>query len=144
MFAGSETLVGDEYTQIKEIAKLWRTFLNQCVTVGRMDPSQVEFVCEDFVPNLRGITGKEITSPERICWGVEGYRMGRADQFMLGRSINKAVYCPRMILQMPSQAKTFATNKRLREWGVWVVGREHERSAWAHLIYRLAILLKQV
>lgn len=143
LLKGSTTVIGDEYAQIKIIAGLWQSFLRDCVRNHFMEPEQVEFVCEDFVPNLRGITGKEITSPERICWGVEGYRMGMADQFKLGRR-GKQVYCPPQILQMPSQAKTFATNKRMREWGLWVVGREHERSAWAHLAYRLAILLKQV
>jgi hypothetical protein len=38
-----------------------------------------------------------------------------------------------MILQLASQAKSVATNARMKDWGIWVVGREHERSAWAHI-----------
>lgn len=35
--------------------------------------------------------------------------------------------------QTPSQAMGYATNARLRDWGVWAVGLEHGRDALRHL-----------
>lgn len=34
--------------------------------------------------------------------------------------------------QQASQAKGFATNERLKMWGLWEVGSEHKRDAWRH------------
>lgn len=41
------------------------------------------------------------------------------------------------IYQQPSQAKSVATNKRLKEWNLWVVGSEHERDAMRHAVVYL-------
>lgn len=68
-----------------------------------------------------------------IIYGIEGYRMGRADEWREHR--RGPLHVPPMIMQTASQAKGFATNKRLKEWDCWVVGREHERSAMQHLAY---------
>lgn len=136
---GSHTTEGSEYGQIKEIANLWMDFYRRCVFEGQMDPDDVEFVAEDFVLRPgRHAGGKDGISPVRILWGVEGYRLGRADEFK-GRRASK-VHNPPIILQQPNQASTFATNPRLKTWGVWVRGREHERSAWRHIALRLANL----
>lgn len=35
--------------------------------------------------------------------------------------------------QMPSAAKSYLTNERMRDWGLWVVGSPHERDALRHL-----------
>lgn len=140
---GSETITGSEYDQIKLIAKFWTKFYRDCVFKGRLDPESIEFVCEDFVQRPGGSGGKEGQSPIRIMWGVEGYRMGRADEFK-GRKVNSKakIYAPRMILQMPSDAAALGTRERLKEWGCWVVGREHERAAWKHIALRIAVSRK--
>lgn len=39
--------------------------------------------------------------------------------------------------QTPSMAKGYATDERLREWGLWKVGSAHERDAIRHLAYKL-------
>ena len=42
--------------------------------------------------------------------------------------------------QSPSEAMTYATDGRLREWGAWVKGKEHGRDARRHaLAFRSAI-----
>jgi hypothetical protein len=88
--------------------------------------------------------GRDATSPLALIWGVEGYRMGRADQWNESRRGQmRQVVMPPMILQPASQAKTYATNTRLKEWDLWVVGREHERSAWAHVALFLSRLKQQ-
>lgn len=39
--------------------------------------------------------------------------------------------------QTPSMAKGYATDERLREWGLWKAGSAHERDAIRHLAYKL-------
>jgi hypothetical protein len=134
-YSSQEEVTGDEYDQIKDITDLWQKFARTAVFQAGVPHSRVYYVCEDFVlrpgPN---VGGKEGTSPERIMWGVEGYRLGQADQWnRMRRGRARKVVVPRMILQQPSQAKTFATGRRLREWDAWVVGKEHARSAWQHI-----------
>jgi hypothetical protein len=41
----------------------------------------------------------------------------------------------------PSHAKGYATNKRLRDWGIWVKGSEHRRDVMRHLIYKVNQLM---
>jgi hypothetical protein len=44
--------------------------------------------------------------------------------------------------QTPSDAKSYATNARLRAWGAWVKGSEHRRDAMRHLLLRVSRLLQ--
>ena len=39
--------------------------------------------------------------------------------------------------QMPSGAKTKATNERLRLWGLWETGSEHKRDVMRHIALRM-------
>jgi len=135
----SATVEGDEYEQIKIITEFWVRFYRECVFEGCMPPESVEFVCEDFIQRPGSSGGKEGQSPIRVMWGVEGYRMGRADEYK-GRKINakSKILAPRMILQTPSDAAAFGKSERLKDWGCWVKGREHERAAWKHVGLRVA------
>jgi hypothetical protein len=135
---GSLTITGDEYDQIGQIAAEWRRFYKRCVEYRLLDPTRVEFVSEDFIERT-DLRGKEHQSPIRILWGVEGYRMGRADEFAGRRHSPRKVYCPRVILQHPSLGSAI-NPKRLRAYGCWVVGKDHERSAWRHIIVRLGVV----
>jgi hypothetical protein len=135
---GSATVEGDEYQQIVEIARHWMEFYRLCVLTCMLPPENVEFVSEDFIERT-DLRGKKHQSPIRILWGVEGYRMGRAAEFAGRRTSPRRVYAPRVILQHPSLGSA-VDSKRLRAYGVWVVGRQHERSAWRHIIVRLGVL----
>jgi hypothetical protein len=139
---GSATTEGEERGQIREITRLWMEFYRLCVITCCMDPDSVEFVCEDFIQRPGSKGGKEGQSPIRIMWGVEGYRMGRYDEFA-GRKRGRP-YAPQMILQHPSEMTGFATGKRLKKWGIWIVGKEHERSAFGHIAVRLARIRKNL
>lgn len=44
--------------------------------------------------------------------------------------------------QMPSDAKHVANNERLKSYGLWVVGSEHERDAFRHLVLRVDKILQ--
>jgi hypothetical protein len=133
--------VGDEYEQITAIANIWIKFFRHCVTVRCLPPERVEFVSEDFVQRPGSSGGKEGQSPIRILWGVEGYRMGRAAEFAGRRGSEARVIAPRVILQHPSLGSG-VTSKRLKEYGCWVVGKEHERSAYKHIAVRLGVIKK--
>ncbi len=43
--------------------------------------------------------------------------------------------------QEPADAKGYAENARLRRWGLWVVGSDHERDAARHLAMRVSDLI---
>lgn len=47
-----------------------------------------------------------------------------------------------IIFQSASEAKTYATDERIRRWGLWTVGKEHGRDATRHLALRASKLLK--
>lgn len=46
-------------------------------------------------------------------------------------------YQTRFLLQMPSSAKTFATDERLKDAGLYIVGQDHARDAARHLLLYL-------
>jgi hypothetical protein len=140
---GSRTLEGDEHAQIEAIANIWVKFFRHCVEVRCLAPERVEFVSEDFVQRPGSSGGKEGQSPIRILWGVEGYRMGRAAEFAGRRGSKKRVIAPRIILQNPSLGSG-VSRKMLESYGCWVIGREHERSAFKHIAVRLGRIHKTV
>lgn len=132
MLSGSTTISGDERAQITEMASIWSDFYNACVRSACLPPQNVWLVVEDFVLKPGETAGgKDATSPVALIWGLEGYRMGRRDEWKQHK--RGPAVMPPMILQMAGQAKSVATKQRMRDWGIWVVGREHERSAWAHV-----------
>lgn len=136
MHAGSTTVEGTERHQIAEIASVWQSFYRHCVHSALIPPTDVWYVVEDFVLKPGETAGgKDSTSPVALIWGVEGYRMGRRDEWAQHK--RGQVHMPPMILQMAGQAKSVGTKDRLREFDLWVVGREHERSAWSHVAFFL-------
>jgi hypothetical protein len=137
--SGSATTEGDERSQIREITTLWAAFYRACVNSALLSKDRVWFICEDFVyTGSNTYSGDSAKISTALIWGVEGYRMGRADEYIAqARGRKRQVHVPSMILQTASQAKSYATNARLKEWECWVVGREHERSAFQHVAYFL-------
>lgn len=135
---GSYTLVGDPVYQARSLFKAWEEFKIRCVIGGRMEPDHVELIMEDFV--LRGgqhAGGKDGTAPERIAWAFEGYRHGRFDTF------RKTKHLTEVIWQQPSAASTYKTRKRLENASAWIVGKEHERSAFSHMILRVVTIMSE-
>ena len=132
---GSATLTGDELCQAVELFGLWQRFRSDAFRSGIPD-SNVHLVIERFT--LRGgqhAAGRDGTSPERMAWAFEGYRFGRYSTYRKKKS-----YIP-ITWQNPAD-HAFATRPRLESWGCWVVGREHERTAYGHLAFKLSKLLK--
>lgn len=134
---GSATIQGEPMEQARELWRMWVHFKSRCVNEGLMDPDTVELVFEDFV--LYGgqhAGGRDGTYPLCVIWAFEGYRWGRFDTY------RKSKHIAPIIFQKSSQAATYKTRPRLENAGVWVKGREHERSAFSHMILRVSRLMK--
>ena len=138
-FVNSDTITGDEITQARAIAKRWSGFLDMCVNSLMLPLGNVHLICEDWTlePRFRS-KGKDTTIPLRIIWALNGYRYGQADEF--DRNGWGPIYQPDMIMQPVNLVKTYATDERLKMWGCWIRGKEHERDAWRHIAYRIAKL----
>jgi hypothetical protein len=134
---GSTTVDGNPRKQIREIASLWSAFYRTCVKSACLPEDRVFYVCENYIyaPGVN-YEGESAMISTALIWGVEGYRMGRGDEWKLSHPRGRKVLPP-MILQTASEAKSYATSARLKEWDCWVVGREHERSAYQHMAYFL-------
>lgn len=138
MLPGSTTIEGDERTQIREIAQLWGDFFSSCVRSACLPVDHVYLAVENFVLKPgQTAGGSDSTISLALIWGLEGYRMGRRDEWQQHK--RGPALIPPMHLQMAGEAVQTAPNSRLKEWDCWVVGREHERSAWRHV----ALLLKR-
>jgi hypothetical protein len=135
--AGSATLIGTEAEQIRLLYVYWTGFKKHCVSINLLDPSEVDLVIEDFVLFPGEKPGKSTTVPERISWGFEGYRMAMADSWR--RSLPK--HYNEVIWQKSGAAHRFKNQKILKKADAWVVGRDHERSAFSHMILRVNVLM---
>jgi hypothetical protein len=137
IYHGSETLKGSEAEQIRRLFHFWTTFKRRCVFTHLLEPDQVDLVIEDFVLYPGEKPGKATTTPERIAWGFEGYRMASYDDW---RRAGKH-YSP-IHWQKSAAASRFYKDRKLMELAnAWFVGREHERSALGHMILRLNVIL---
>jgi hypothetical protein len=134
---GSATVDGDIRNQIRVVSTRWRSFYQVCVQEALLPHDHVWYVCENFIfhGNYGGDSAVVSTA---IIWGVEGYRMGRADQWAAGHG-RRQISVPPAVLQTAGDAKSFASDARLKDWGLWIKGKDHERSAWRHL----ALFLKK-
>lgn len=96
-------------------------------------PLRVHVVVEGFVINRKpGSMKREGLSPVRIASSLEALLYLNAPSGMEWEQ--EPVY------QLAAEAKGFVTDARLRDWGMWHVGKEHARDASRHLITKLAKL----
>jgi len=126
--SGEESCVG-ERTGAVELAHLWWGM--------QADGIECQLVVEDFVLRVgRGMgggsggAGRAGLSSPRVVAMVEGILMEDVD---------------RLWRYPPSRSKGFATDARLRDWGLWFRGAEHARDAARVLALHIAELrLKSV
>jgi hypothetical protein len=120
--SGSCTITGDEQHQIEKLSDQWYNF-----NTDHMG-GDIELVIEDFslVPGSH-TPGKVGISPVRIAWGFLGYIWG----------YNAEIGAPTPIWQLAAKGMRFNTQQMLKRWDAWVVGKEHERAAFAHTGARL-------
>jgi hypothetical protein len=131
---GTATVTGSDMAQIRTIFRRWTTFQREAYHDG-LDH---ELIIEDFILTRLRSSERSGLSPVRITAALDGYRHGMADAYEAGGFGPSRVRTP--IYQQPSDAFSFATDARLRNWGLWIPGaaREHEREALAHLCLRLS------
>lgn len=120
-------MVGWELAVARELALEWKEFdaemrMERGLAVGR-----VLLVVEDFIPNRIRSSERAVLGPVRIASALEGMLV--RVMFGVGRAVR---------YQLPSEAKGYGTDDRLRRWGLWTVGREHARDAGRHFALAIA------
>lgn len=109
--------------QVGDIQKFWDRFVTEFMyEYDRHGDIDVEFVCEHFV-----LTGGRGHKP-----GIEGI----FPAFMVGALI-MANPDETLILQTASKGMKWNKRDHLTAYNAWVVGREHERAAFAHFAARV-------
>jgi len=132
-FFGHETVVGEDMWQVRTIWLRWQTFRSGCVKAG----IKHELVIEDFILTRLKSSDREGLSPVRIAAMLHGYRHGLADGYESAGFGPTSTLAP--VYQQPSAAMTYATNARLKAWGLLVLtGDPHQRDAFRHLCLRLS------
>jgi len=135
--ADSRTLLGPERDQIVQLYHLWTKFKRHAVQTCLLEPDWIDLVIEDFVLFPGERPGKVTTIAERIAWGFEGYRMAMRDSYRkaLPKHYNEIIW------QKSGAAHRFKQRKILENAAAWIVGKEHERSAFSHMILRTNVLM---
>lgn len=121
------TITGDTSAQIRQLAMLFNKFRNEVARKGL----EAELVIEDFIlrPGAHG-GGEDGILSCRVGWGLWGWFMGE-------QSLNHVVW------QAPAEALG-SNREQLQNWGLWIVGRDHERDACRHIAARINTLMQQV
>lgn len=114
---------GDWVDQAWELFELYLGFRYRAHIELGIAVEDIHLVIEEFELRQRNVE----LSPVQIAAGLE---------------VSARVLAGSIEYQSASQAMTFATSDRLRDWGVWTVGSEHARDATRHLALRVAILLR--
>lgn len=125
--SASTTIVGDELEQLDLTLMHYDLFMDVCADEG----VPCELVIEDFslLPGSH-TPGKEGISPVRHAWVFVGYLWSRAD------------FDQQIIWQLPGVGMRYNTRQMLENWHCWIVGKEHERAAFAHAGARLQKILR--
>ena len=126
----SATITGDELAQARAIFSLWQSWKEYTVRRALLEPDQIRLVIEDFVlyPGAHA-GGKEGIAPARIAWAFEGYRAARGDKFSKEKHVSPAIW--------QTSSVGMRNKGLLRKADCWVKGREHERSAYCHILARM-------
>ena len=131
---GTTTVTGGELEQARKLWALYRDFRYECQKAGL----KVEMVIEDFILTRLKSSDRSGISPVRVTSMFMGYRHGLSDAYNMAGFGPTEVIEP--VYQQPSDAMTYATDERLRRWGLWIPGAEaeHEREATKHFCLRVA------
>lgn len=120
-----------------QAAILYRAWLDfnfkATVELGVSVPD-VQLVIEDFALRQRSVD----LAPVAVTNALLAYLRGET-----GTWAAMSLGPDRIHFQMPSEAMTYATNERLKGWGVYglTVGKEHGRDAVRHLALRASKIL---
>ena len=138
--SGSITITADEVQQTRLLYKLWTEFKRRTVTKNLLEPDQIDLVIEDFVLFPGEKPGRDTTVAERVAWCFEGYRMANFDRHRPHANPPMRHYTS-ITWQKSGAASRFAQKDILTRADAWIVGKQHERSAFAHMILRTNVLM---
>lgn len=123
----------DEVKSGIEIATLFMREREYCLSVKRPRCYKVVLVIEDFLLRGRvGSTKREGLAPVRVTAAIHAALMMKKIPFNDGTTF--------VTRRLPSEAMTYATNPRLKDWGIYpaTVGKEHGRDAARHWCTQVA------
>lgn len=122
----SQVLRGSYVAQAEALCRLYKGLQTTAYATSRRTKHDVRLIIaiEDFVLTHFESSEREGLDPVRITTAFI--------TAMSERSLNRGV---EIVYQQPGEAKSYATNDRLRHWGQWKVGAEdHERDAMRHML----------
>jgi len=97
----------------------------------------IHLVSESFALRLKKAHGagsdQHMLDPVRVIESMETLALRRSEQ-----GYRQWV---RIEYQLPSEAKGYVTNERMKRWGAWVVGSEHKRDAVRHLLKKISDII---
>jgi hypothetical protein len=133
---GQRTFEGHPRQQVNDISRLWRRLYVEWVFGLGVDPKNCYMVIEDIIIGPNTPPGKDVKNAIEIGRGIYYYRLGSAHEHERWN----CGWVPPVIVywQTPASAAGFARKERLKDWGVWIRGKEHERSAWKHIALFIA------
>jgi hypothetical protein len=122
---------GDWLHQATMLATMMVRFQYRANVEHSIPMPNIHFAIEDYVLRLPA-TNKNLApvwvAASTVALYTSIVRMSPGDTgFEIGDRIEEITW------QQPSQIKRFASNDRLKLWGLYTTGSEHERDAWRHV-----------
>lgn len=114
-------VTGDWKEQARKLRDLWVSVEYEWVVERGLDARHAHLIREDFNLYKFRSSDKKGVYPIWISAMLEGLLDEKA----------------MITAQQVVQAKRFATNARLKRWGVYVPGSEHKRDAVRHIAFKL-------
>jgi hypothetical protein len=115
--------------------RAWLDFNFKATVEMGVNVPDTHLVIEDFALRQRSVE----LDPVAVTHALLAYLRGETGTWA-AMSLTPS---DRLHFQMPGEAMTYATNERLRLWGVYplTIGKEHARDATRHLLLRASKLL---
>jgi hypothetical protein len=115
--------------------------------VGGSPLEQATEICLDYLSFVFDAQVRWQVSINNVCFVWESFQLRRRNVELSPleiRNISEGLMYKHNFpfeLQTASQAKTYATDDRLRKWGQWVKGSAHQRDARRHLALKINTIL---
>lgn len=146
---GAAELGGDMLCQAWWIAQHWMAFRYKSNVEYRMPLTDIHFVMESFQLRQMAVD----LAPVQVGYATLALLQGGSMEKIVGKKTDEQIRfmvvpdsktypLGEPIMQAPSDAMTYATDKRLKEWGAWVVGSPHMRDATRHVLLKLSTELE--
>lgn len=128
--AGDPGPHGGPAHQAAQVYKRWLAFQSRAHAAG-VPFGAIFLVIEEFALRQRSAD----LAPVAVTNALLAYLRGE------GGTWAGIVRPDLLYFQQPSEAMTYATNDRLKAWGIWTVAQEHGRDATRHLALRASKIL---